>query len=255
MKIHQIRNATLVITYNNIRFLIDPWFMPKESMPGFDSAVHPEVRQPRCELPISVEEIIQVDAVILTHWHSDHIDEVALGALRKDIPFFVQNGTDDQIITQHGFTDVRILAETGTDFLGIRLFKTATQHGERAIIKPICESIGTPYDAMGIVFSSSGEKTLYVAGDTIWCPEVQTVLNSFHPEVIVINACGASVASGDRLIMNLTDVQALSSCVPDACIIASHMDTVSHLTVTRADIRALNLSNVLVPDDNEIIER
>ena len=140
MKIHQIRNATLVITYNNIRFLIDPWFMPKESMPGFDSAVHPEVRQPRCELPISVEEIIQVDAVILTHWHPDHIDEVALGALRKDIPFFVQNGTDDQIITQHGFTDVRILAETGTDFLGIRLFKPLPNMGNAPSSNPFAKA-------------------------------------------------------------------------------------------------------------------
>ena len=32
------------------------------------------------------------------------------------------------------------------------------------------------------------------------------------------------------------------------------MDTVSHLTVTRDDIKALKLNNVVVPDDNEILE-
>ena len=32
------------------------------------------------------------------------------------------------------------------------------------------------------------------------------------------------------------------------------MDTVSHLTVTREDIKALKLNNVFVPDDNEILE-
>ena len=32
------------------------------------------------------------------------------------------------------------------------------------------------------------------------------------------------------------------------------MDTVSHLTVTREDIKTLKLNNVFVPDDNEILE-
>lgn len=253
MKIQQIRNATLIITYGNTRFLIDPWLMPKESMPGFDSAIHPETRQPRCELPLSVEEIVNVDAVILTHWHPDHIDEIALGTMRKDIPFFVQNETDGQIITQHGFTNVGILSEKGTEFNTIKLIKTGTQHGERAIIKPICDSIGMPYDAMGIVFTADGEKPLYITGDTIWCREITEALDTHHPEVIVINACGARVASGDRLIMDLADVRAIAAYAPNSLIIASHMDAVSHLSVTRDDIRALRLKNVLIPEDGEII--
>ena len=253
MKIHQIRNATLIITYNDTKFLIDPWLMPQESMPGFDSAIHPEVRQPRCELPLSVEEIINVDAVILTHWHPDHIDEIALGALRKTVPFFVQNETDGGIIKQHGFTDVRIIDESGTEFNAVKLIKTETQHGERAVIKPICDSIGMPYDAMGVIFTANGEKTLYLAGDTIWCPEVQKALEMYHPAVVIINACGAQVATGDRLIMDINDVRAISACAPNSLIIASHMDTVSHLTVTRADIRALNLKNIVIPEDGETI--
>ena len=32
-----------------------------------------------------------------------------------------------------------------------------------------------------------------------------------------------------------------------------HIDTVSHLTVTRQDIRSLGLSNVHVPEDNEVL--
>lgn len=36
MLIHQIRNATLIVTYHNQKFLIDPWLMPKDYMAGFD---------------------------------------------------------------------------------------------------------------------------------------------------------------------------------------------------------------------------
>ena len=47
MKIHQIRNATIIATYNDKRFLIDPWLMPAYFMPGFDGAMNSNVRQPR----------------------------------------------------------------------------------------------------------------------------------------------------------------------------------------------------------------
>lgn len=253
MIIQQVRNATLIITYHETRFLIDPWLLPKGAMPGFDSAVHAEVRQPRCDLPLEPEKIVAVDAVILTHWHPDHIDRIALEALRKDIPFFVQNEADRDIISQHGFTRVQIVKEEGTSFHGVKLVKTGTQHGERAIIKPICDNIGMPYDAMGIVFSAENEKKLYLAGDTIWCEEVMRTLDTYHPEIVIINACGARVATGDRLIMDIEDVKQISAYIPESLIIASHMDTVSHLTVTRADLRELNLKNLAIPEDGEVI--
>ena len=54
--------------------------------------------------------------------------------------------------------------------------------------------------------------------------------------------------------MDIEDTKAISNYAKNSTIIASHMDTVSHLTVTRADIKALKLNNVVVPDDNEILE-
>lgn len=256
MKIHQIRNATIIITYNDKRFLIDPWLMPKDFMPGFEGAMKSEVRQPRVDLPISIDKIVDIDAVILTHFHPDHFDEFAVKALDKNIPFFVQNETDLNIIKNFGFNDIRIISESVTDFEGITLYKTQCQHGRREVVRPMCEKIGMPYDAMGIVFKADKEKTLYVAGDTIWCDEVRTSIDKFNPEIIVINACGATVlvGEGERLIMDIADVKAISSYAKNSTIIASHMDTVSHLTVTRDDIKALKLYNVVVPDDNEILE-
>jgi len=257
MKIHQIRNATIIVTYNDKRFLIDPWLMPKDSMPGFEGAMNSDVRQPRVDLPKDFDiNNLPLDAVILTHFHPDHFDEFAVSALDKDIPFFVQNETDLNIIKNFGFSDVRLISESGTDFEGIKLYKTQCQHGRREVVKPMCEQIGMPYDAMGIVFKSDTEKTLYVAGDTIWCDEVRTAIDKFNPEIIVINACGATVlvGEGERLIMDIADVKAISNYAKNSTIIASHMDTVSHLTVTREDIKSLKLNNVVVPDDNEILE-
>lgn len=254
MLIHQIRNATLIITYKDKKFLIDPWLMPKDYMPGFEMAVNANVRQPRVELPLSVEKIVDVDAVILTHFHPDHWDEFATKAIDKKIPFFVQNEVDQKQIQSLGFSDVRVVSVSGTEFDGITLYKTFGQHGKREIIKPLCEQVNMAYDAMGVVFKAKNEKTLYVAGDTIWCEEVVEAIDKFAPDVIVVNACGATLLNGERIIMNDEDVKTLTEYAPKAVIIASHMDTVSHLTVTRNDIRKMKLNNVLVPEDNEIIE-
>ena len=254
MLIHQIRNATLIITYKDKKFLIDPWLMPKDYMPGFEMAVNANVRQPRVELPLSVEKIVDVDAVILTHFHPDHWDEFATKAIDKKIPFFVQNEVDQKQIQSLGFSDVRVVSVSGTEFDGITLYKTFGQHGKREIIKPLCEQVNMAYDAMGVVFKAKNEKTLYVAGDTIWCEEVVEAIDKFAPDIIVVNACGATLLNGERIIMNDEDVKTLTEYAPKAVIIASHMDTVSHLTVTRNDIRKMKLNNVLVPEDNEIIE-
>ncbi len=147
MKIHQIRNATIIITYNDKRFLIDPWLMPKDFMPGFEGAMNSEVRQPRVDLPKDFDinhlpdlpkdfdiNHLPLDAVILTHFHPDHFDEFAVNALDKNIPFFVQNETDLNIIKNFGFNDVRIVSESGTDFGETTLYKTQCQHGRREVV-------------------------------------------------------------------------------------------------------------------------
>lgn len=257
MKITQIRNATIIVEYNNTKFLIDPWLLPKDSMPGFDTAVNAQVRQPRVDLPFDIKKIIDVDAVIITHIHPDHWDKIAETELDKNIKIFVQSESDKLYVESKGFKNVEILSIEGSKYDKITLYKTGTQHGRREIVKPLCESIGMPYDAMGIVFKSQNEKVLYVAGDTIWCKEVEDTLNKYLPDVIIINACAATVLNGERLIMNIDDIKELLNQAPKSTIIASHMDTVSHLTITRNDLRNFinkeKIKNILIPDDGETI--
>lgn len=255
MNITQIRNATIIIEYNKTKFLIDPWLMPKESMPGFDAAVNAQTRQPRVELPFEINKIIDVDAVIITHIHPDHWDEIAEKSINKNTKIFVQSEQDKNYISSKGFLNVEILSSEGSNYNNITLYRTQTQHGKREIIKPLCESIGMPYDAMGIIFKANTEKTIYLAGDTIWCKEVEETITKYNPEIIILNACAATVLNGERLIMNTDDILELMKKSPKATIIASHMDTVSHLTITRKDLQSFktkkSISNLLIPNDGE----
>ncbi len=253
MEITQVRNATIIVNYNNIKFLVDPWLMPKDYMEGFEAGINPHIRQPRVELPFAISDIVNVDAVIVTHVHPDHWDNFAKEALDKDIKMFVQNETDKIFMLNEGFNNVEILDENGTKFKDITLYKTGTQHGKREIIEPLCRSVNMPYDAMGVIFKSKEEKTLYLAGDTIWCEEVNTAIDKFKPEIIVVNACAATVFNGEHIIMGIEDIKEVlkKDCIET--LIASHMDTVSHLSVTREDLRKFkkdnNVAKLLIPDD------
>lgn len=168
MKIQQIRNAMLRIRYAGKTFLTDPWLAPRGSMGTFRD--HPMFRcrpeqldlaMPLCDLPMPVADILAgVDAYIVTHVHPDHIDMAADGSvgapLDKTVPVFVQSDEDAAVLRRSGFARVEVLGEE-TVFAGIRLSRTPGRHGTIIPCGPSC----------GVVFRHPGEKTLYVAGDTI----------------------------------------------------------------------------------------
>ena len=72
MNITHIRNATQIIDYAGKKFLIDPMLADKGAWPGFPGTARSELRNPLVALPFSRDNIIDVDAVIVTHTHDDH---------------------------------------------------------------------------------------------------------------------------------------------------------------------------------------
>ena len=205
MKIEQIRNATIHITYAGQNFLVDPWLAAKDTMGSFadfkifqvPDQAKMTIKMPMCELPKSIDEILTgIDAYIITHVHPDHIDMNADGTvgdmLHKDVLTFVQSEEDATTMKNSGFTKVHIMQQTGKDLAnGIRMFKTPGCHGTIVACGPSC----------GFIFQHPDEKTLYVAGDTIWYPEVKKVLQTYNPDVIVLNTCAAELVDNGRLIM------------------------------------------------------
>ena len=112
-------------------------------------------------------------------------------------------------------------------------------------------------EASGYVFEASGEKRLYLAGDTVYCQAVEKVIDQYLPEVIILNCCGAAISAG-RLIMDLPDVEMVCKAAPEAIVIASHLDSVNHAASTGDEVRRYvldrKLRRVLVPCNGEKIE-
>ncbi len=69
MKITQVRNATLRIDCGGRRFLVDPYLADKRAYPAFAGTANSDRRNPLVDLAVPMREILDVDAVIVTHTH------------------------------------------------------------------------------------------------------------------------------------------------------------------------------------------
>ena len=252
MKITLIRNASMIVEYAGNRFLVDPAFGKKGSRDPFPCSSHPDERNPVVELPFSVKEILKVtDAVLVTHMHSDHFDDEAAQALPKDIDMFVQDEGDKEAMENMGFKNVETIPPS-SKYYGIEILKTPGRHGEPGMNQEALDDLG---NVCGIVLRKEGQQTLYIAGDTVWYEGVESSLEKYKPDVIVLNA-GANELAGDRIVMDEHDVLKVHRACPDAMIVAVHMEAFNHWTLSRKKLwefaRANGFSdNLFIPADGE----
>ena len=252
VEVRLVRSATMRIEYAGTVFLVDPMLAEAGAYPGIAGTHNAHLRYPRVGLPMSLAQAIDADAVILTHLHPDHWDRTAREQLPKSIPVFVQDEADACKVRADGFTDVRVF--DGAVFKGTRLYRTGGQHGTDTHIRALAEALGA---VSGVVFKRDGDKTVYIAGDTTWHPDVEAAISLHRPDVIVLNAGDARVDGVDgSIIMGRTDLLRARRAAPDAVIVAVHLEAVNHATQSREDLRryvkAQGLEgSTLVPEDGD----
>lgn len=260
VEVQQIRNATVKIDFAGTTFLVDPMLSAKGGFPGFPGTYRSELRNPLVELPFSADDVLKgVEAVVVTHTHTDHWDEAAQKQIPKNMPVFVQNDADAKTIRGQGFKDVRVLKGTIT-FNGVKLSRTGGQHGSDLwFADPArAEAMGP---VMGVVFSAPKAKTVYVAGDTVWRPEVDQALAQYKPDVVILNT-GSALMSGFEehpIIMGKQDTLQATKAAPKAAIVAVHMDSVNHMSLSRKELREFVQENkiqdrVMIPEDGEVMK-
>ena len=229
MKLTLIRNATLLIETGGRRILVDPMLRPARSTPPIENTPNP-VRNPLVELPRPGNELVQgLDLCLITHLHSDHFDDAADGLLDRDVPILTQPESKEALQAR-GFTSVDTARQ------GFAM--TRGHHGTGAI----GEAMGA---VSGWVFDG-----LYLAGDTIWCDEVQQALEEHRPRTVVVNAGAARFNEGDPIVMDAEDVQRVRGAT-DATVVVVHLEAVNHCLEGRAVYRGID--GVVVPDDGETL--
>ena len=247
MQLQSVRHATLLIEYAGMRLLVDPMLSDAGAMAPIQNSPQPR-NNPLVPLPCSADEVLDgVQAVLVTHTHRDHWDDAAIQAVRKDLPLFCQPEDLAKMEATHFLNAAAV--HNQRHWSKICITRTHAQHGSGEIGKAMAP-------ASGYVLQTEGEATLYIAGDSIWCPQVAEVIQRFRPEMIVVNAGGARFLEGDPITMTAGDVVQVCRAAPNATVMAVHMEAINHCLVTRKELaEAANEAGVEVKilNDGELL--
>lgn len=130
MRIQLLRHATLLITVNNKKLLVDPMLSTAGVMPPIDNSPNSD-RNPLVELMAPPNFLQEIDAILLTHTHRDHLDEVAIKQLPKNKPLLCQPEDDEMCPI-----------DTMFHWGQIKLTRTGGQHGTGTIAEKMAPVSG-----------------------------------------------------------------------------------------------------------------
>jgi L-ascorbate metabolism protein UlaG (beta-lactamase superfamily) len=250
MKLHHLRNATLVIETDQHVILVDPMLGKKKTIPPFTIFRYKPKRNPLVSLPKNSREILsKVTYCLITHLHPDHIDKAGeIFLRRKSIPV-ICSVKDEKELIKRGLNVIQALNYWEPQlFLEGKIMGIPAIHGYGFIAK----AMG---NVMGFHIELPNEKSIYISSDTIFTEHVQKVLVEFKPEIAVV-ACGtARLDIGQPLLMRMNDILKFVALAPNQ-VFANHLEALNHCPTTRAELRtalAENdlLSKVSIPEDGE----
>jgi L-ascorbate metabolism protein UlaG (beta-lactamase superfamily) len=252
MRITLVRHATLRIAIGGHLLLVDPMLDPAGARAPVRGTPN-EHPNPLVGLPGTPEDAVAgIDAVLLTHTHVDHLDAAGVTALDRGLPLFVQP-EDVEDLSPLGFAEMLPLPMgVPTAWNGLTITRTGGRHGrEEEIVRSLAP-------VSGFVIAAEGEPTVYVAGDTVWCPEVAAAIEQHAPEWIVVNAGGARFLQGGTITMEAGDVVTVAEAAPGATVVAVHMESINHCLETRAElaekVAAAGVGDrVAIPADGETL--
>jgi L-ascorbate metabolism protein UlaG (beta-lactamase superfamily) len=252
MNLRLLRHATLVLDISGMTILVDPMLSPRDAMDPVANCRNVK-RIPMTDIPIDERELNEllnrIDVAIVTHTHRDHWDIKAQQTLNKALPLVCQP-TDTETFRKQNFRSL-FPVDGSITFRGLTIHRTGGQHGTG--------DIGAKMGHVSGFVIEASNRRLYIAGDTIWCPEVEQALATHKPDYIVLNAGAAQFDQGDPITMTAGDVQKVINASPKAVVICVHMETVNNCWLTREELKKtldVNIPGhgVRIPADGETIE-
>jgi len=176
--IRWIGHATVLITLDGTRLLTDPLLRRR-------------VTHLRRRAPAVPRGFSEVDAVLLSHAHFDHLDLPSLRRVGPSVPIVAPRGLG-RFLRRQGFARVEEVDPGDVrEIGGLRVEATFAVHdGGRP---------PRPARAPAIGFAVLGSRRIYFAGDTDLFPEMDGLVPDLDVALIPIWGWGPSLGRGDHL--------------------------------------------------------
>lgn len=255
MKITQLRNATIIVSYEEDRILVDPMLAPEGAILPFRWLTGQRRRNPLVELPAEAPVLLQtVTHALITHCqkgHVDHLDRAGEQWLRgRQLPV-VCMPEDARYLARRGLRVQPLQAAGATPFGTGRITPIPCLHGEGWIGRFMAHG-------HGYFIEQAGEPSLYLVGDTVLTDEVRRCVAERQPDVSVVPAGGAAMDLGSELIMDGEQMLTLAA-LGSGVFIANHLEALDHCPVSRTSLRIKASrrgldDRVLVPEDGQTME-
>lgn len=248
MSFQHIRNATSVLTVNGKKILIDPMLSNPGELPPvpFTRTLR---RNPLTPLPVPLHYFEQMDAILLTHRHFDHLDKKALSILNKETPVFCQPA-DFTFLQKAGFKQIYAI-EQSYEWCGIHMKRIKGRHAPGFAAKLLGP-------VSGYIVSTPADGSVYIVGDCIYTPAIEMTLRKYKPNIAILNTPRAQMLLGTIITMTGEDIVRIANLLPETKLVAVHMDAISHCTFKRKHLRSYlkerELEHIaIIPEDGEVI--
>jgi len=253
MKIHHLRNATLIIESGNHFILVDPMLGKRGTNMPLTFVKYKAKRNPTVNLPENAVDLLKkVTHCLITHCqkkHFDHLDKDGEAFLIKNNIPVSCNIKDEKYLKQKNIDIVQSFTLwNSAPFLNGKITTVPAKHGYDFMHKFMANGVG-------YFIELPNEPTLYISGDTVYTSDVKTALTKFKPDITVVASGTASLDLGKPILMTIDDIVRFVKDSPKK-VIANHLESLNHCSTTRKQLKEVfekeNLSSkVFIPDDGE----
>lgn len=194
-----VGHATVLIEMDGVRLLTDPWLRPR---------LGPLVRFAPVSLP-SPEIHRDLDAVLLSHTHVDHLDPSSLRRIDRGTRAIVAPGCGPALVRLGWGRIEELLPGEATTVGTVRVVATHARHvSARTPLHSIVPSLG---------FVCSGSSSVYFAGDTALFEGMRDLWDDLDVALIPVAGIGPRLPEGEHL-GPLTAARALALLRPKVAI-------------------------------------
>ena len=202
-------HATVLIELGGVRLLTDPLLRARVAH------LRRQVR------PVEPSAIVELDAVLISHMHHDHLDLASLRRLGRDRPLLVPVGAGAWLRRRHFELVTELAVGERTQVGGLSVTAVQARHDGRRAAGPRAQTLG---------YLISGARTVYFAGDTELFAEMAELAPRLDVALLPIGGWGPTLGPGH---MDPLDAARAASLLQPRIAIPVHWGTLAPIGLAR----------------------